>query len=171
MNLKYGMRAASVVRHPSSLIKLRRACEVLLESWSWRRELNPRPAVYKTAALPTELRQRTHDYINRPRRRARNTHASSSAPRVEQVVYLRTECRCPLGPVATQSSHVAVVENTARPQGSAVGTGSARATGKQYCRQRTRPLVSGESQGPVCGAFKRLLQIARPSVIGRRVLE
>ncbi len=26
--------------------------------WSWRRDLNPRPAVYKTAALPTELRQR-----------------------------------------------------------------------------------------------------------------
>ncbi len=25
--------------------------------WSWRRDLNPRPAVYKTAALPTELRQ------------------------------------------------------------------------------------------------------------------
>ena len=23
--------------------------------WSWRRDLNPRPAVYKTAALPTEL--------------------------------------------------------------------------------------------------------------------
>jgi hypothetical protein len=28
--------------------------------WSWRRDLNPRPAVYKTAALPTELRQRPH---------------------------------------------------------------------------------------------------------------
>ena len=25
--------------------------------WSWRRELNPRPADYKSAALPTELRQ------------------------------------------------------------------------------------------------------------------
>ena|ERR1035441_9705454 len=24
--------------------------------WSYRRDLNPRPAVYKTAALPTELR-------------------------------------------------------------------------------------------------------------------
>ena len=29
---------------------------------SWREELNPRPAVYKTAALPTELRQ--HRLIN-----------------------------------------------------------------------------------------------------------
>lgn len=27
--------------------------------WSWRRDLNPRPAVYKTAALPTELRRHT----------------------------------------------------------------------------------------------------------------
>ena len=27
------------------------------ERWSWRRELNPRPADYKSAALPTELRQ------------------------------------------------------------------------------------------------------------------
>ena len=25
--------------------------------WSWREESNLRPAVYKTAALPTELRQ------------------------------------------------------------------------------------------------------------------
>lgn len=25
--------------------------------WSWREELNPRPAAYKAAALPTELRQ------------------------------------------------------------------------------------------------------------------
>lgn len=26
--------------------------------WSWREELNPRPADYKSAALPTELHQR-----------------------------------------------------------------------------------------------------------------
>ena len=26
-------------------------------SWSWREESNPRPADYKSAALPTELRQ------------------------------------------------------------------------------------------------------------------
>ncbi len=25
--------------------------------WSWQRDLNPRPADYKSAALPTELRQ------------------------------------------------------------------------------------------------------------------
>ena len=30
----------------------------LLE-WSWREESNPRPADYKSAALPTELRQQT----------------------------------------------------------------------------------------------------------------
>jgi hypothetical protein len=28
-----------------------------LRRWSWRRDLNPRPADYKSAALPTELRQ------------------------------------------------------------------------------------------------------------------
>ena len=27
------------------------------DKWSWREELNPRPADYKSAALPTELRQ------------------------------------------------------------------------------------------------------------------
>jgi hypothetical protein len=30
----------------------------LLTRWSWRRDLNPRPADYKSAALPSELRQR-----------------------------------------------------------------------------------------------------------------
>src|SRR5437899_7936776 len=29
----------------------------LKKSWSWRRELNPRPSDYKSDALPTELRQ------------------------------------------------------------------------------------------------------------------
>src|SRR6516165_1265497 len=29
----------------------------LVNEWSWRRDSNPRPAVYKTAALPTELLQ------------------------------------------------------------------------------------------------------------------
>lgn len=30
--------------------------------WSWREELNPRPADYKSAALPTELRQPFHNH-------------------------------------------------------------------------------------------------------------
>jgi hypothetical protein len=30
---------------------------LLVMFWSWRRDLNPRPADYKSAALPTELRQ------------------------------------------------------------------------------------------------------------------
>jgi hypothetical protein len=29
--------------------------------WSWREESNLQPAVYKTAALPIELRQLPHD--------------------------------------------------------------------------------------------------------------
>ncbi|CAI8893745.1 protein of unknown function [Methylocaldum szegediense] len=33
------------------------ACSLLI-LWSWRRDSNPRPADYKSAALPTELRQR-----------------------------------------------------------------------------------------------------------------
>ena len=28
-----------------------------VQKWSWREESNPRPADYKSAALPTELRQ------------------------------------------------------------------------------------------------------------------
>jgi hypothetical protein len=31
--------------------------------WSHRRDLNPRPAVYKTAALPSELRWRVSCFI------------------------------------------------------------------------------------------------------------
>jgi hypothetical protein len=29
----------------------------VIDKWSWREESNPRPADYKSAALPTELRQ------------------------------------------------------------------------------------------------------------------
>ena len=35
--------------------------------WSWRRESNPRPADYKSAALPTELRQRVDPETNAAR--------------------------------------------------------------------------------------------------------
>ena len=33
----------------------------MLKSWSWREESNLQPAVYKTAALPIELRQHPND--------------------------------------------------------------------------------------------------------------
>ncbi len=36
--------------------------ELLKEEWSWREESNLQPAVYKTAALPIELRQRHADF-------------------------------------------------------------------------------------------------------------
>ena len=36
-----------------------RRFRIPLESWSWRRESNPRPTDYKSVALPTELRQLT----------------------------------------------------------------------------------------------------------------
>ena len=32
---------------------------LFIVSWSWRRDLNPRPPDYKSGALPTELRQQT----------------------------------------------------------------------------------------------------------------
>ena len=40
--------------------------EIFESEWSWREESNPRPADYKSAALPTELRQRRdhkHDRV------------------------------------------------------------------------------------------------------------
>ena len=33
----------------------------MLKGWSWREESNLQPAVYKTAALPIELRQQLND--------------------------------------------------------------------------------------------------------------
>ena len=35
----------------------------ILPYWSWWTDLNPRPADYKSAALPTELHQRLHPFI------------------------------------------------------------------------------------------------------------
>ena len=35
-------------------------------TWSWRRDLNPRPPDYKSGALPTELRQRHPSYNTIP---------------------------------------------------------------------------------------------------------
>ena len=75
-----------------------------------------------------------------------------------------------LGPAATPGGNVAAVENTAPSPGRITGTGGARAAGEQYRRQRSRPLVSREGQGPVCGAFKCVLQIAGTSVVIRGLL-
>ena len=36
--------------------------EIQGKNWSWREESNPRPADYKSAALPTELRQLSAKY-------------------------------------------------------------------------------------------------------------
>src|ERR1022692_859882 len=75
-----------------------------------------------------------------------------------------------LGSVATQGGSVAAVEDTAPSPGGAVGTGGARAAGEQYRRQRSRPLVSREGQGPGRGAFECVLQIAGTSIIVRGLL-
>ena len=46
--------AAPNLRPPPTLRRVR----LPLPAWSWRRDLNPQPADYKSAALPIELRQR-----------------------------------------------------------------------------------------------------------------
>ena len=38
----------------------------LVIKWSWREELNPRPADYKSAALPTELHQQPRGNLATP---------------------------------------------------------------------------------------------------------
>jgi hypothetical protein len=46
----------SIIWHTQQ--RLRKEKIVILPNWSWRRDLNPQPADYKSAALPIELRQR-----------------------------------------------------------------------------------------------------------------
>ena len=48
-------RVFSSATQPMSTIAIKSA--IWPEKWSWREESNPRPADYKSAALPTELRQ------------------------------------------------------------------------------------------------------------------
>lgn len=51
-----------------------------LEKWSWREELNPRPADYKSAALPTELRQPNyHSSVLASQKRRRDSRESFMA--------------------------------------------------------------------------------------------
>ena len=52
----------------------------LLKIWSWRRDSNPRPADYKSAALPTELRQRysSKQWITKWPETAKRTGTNSS---------------------------------------------------------------------------------------------
>src|SRR5262245_42968525 len=50
--------------------------------WSWRRELNPRPADYKSAALPTELRQHRQIYD------CNTGHLASSTPEGKKIAIL-----------------------------------------------------------------------------------
>jgi hypothetical protein len=47
---------------PSILFRVRYRCQTIaVRSWSWRWDLNPQPADYKSAALPIELRQPLSD--------------------------------------------------------------------------------------------------------------
>src|SRR5450756_3189478 len=76
----------------------------------------------------------------------------------------------PLGPAPTASRYVAAMENTTPSPSGSASTGGAPATGQQHGRQRTRPLVSGPGQSPLCGAFQCSLQIARTSNVDRWML-
>lgn len=49
--------ALAEMRGESSGSVSRQPVDSSVELWSWREESNPQPAVYKTAALPIELRQ------------------------------------------------------------------------------------------------------------------
>ena len=48
--------------------------------WSWRQESNPRPADYKSAALPIELRQHRRRYIQHDQRKCKGKFFFLSKP-------------------------------------------------------------------------------------------
>ena len=52
-----GFSSLGELRVSFGLLLLRLAARSWLRSWSWRRDLNPRPSDYKSDALPAELRQ------------------------------------------------------------------------------------------------------------------
>ena len=52
----HGVLSNTTAKRTSALVAL---------EWSWREESNPRPADYKSAALPTELRQPNPDLLQR----------------------------------------------------------------------------------------------------------
>ena len=54
-----------------------------INQWSWREELNPQPADYKSAALPIELHQR----VNGASERNRTTDTGIFSPLLYQLSY------------------------------------------------------------------------------------
>jgi hypothetical protein len=63
MGMEVGM--AAVLGRVSGQQKTPHAARGFKFLWSWRSDLNRRPAVYETAALPTELRQQSRLIILR----------------------------------------------------------------------------------------------------------
>ena len=109
--------------------------------------------------------------VARPQERKFLGFSFTAGPEVKRVIAPKALDRFnALGPVATPGGNVAAVENTAPSQSRFTGTGGARAAGKQYRRQQSRPLVPREGEGLVCWAFERVLRLARPSILVRRTV-
>ena len=68
------------------LLALHHARQV--KKWSWREELNPRPADYKSAALPTELRQPFHNHRLTWSANIRETFITAQHPNNNFVFFL-----------------------------------------------------------------------------------
>src|SRR5207249_1098787 len=67
--------------------KLWRAAFASREGWSWREESNLQPAVYKTAALPIELRQR-------PNREYTEAPTSGKQPSIRRSIPVKVPLPC-----------------------------------------------------------------------------
>ena len=76
----------------------------------------------------------------------------------------------PLGPTAASRRTLATMENTPSSSGCSIGIRGSAASGRQHRRQWSWPLVPSAKQGSFSGTFQCLLQIARPSNIGRWLL-
>jgi hypothetical protein len=75
-----------------------------------------------------------------------------------------------LGAAQAAMCALATVENSTSSPGRVAGTGSAYATGRQYGREWSRPLVPGPLQSSLRGSLECLLPFARSSFTVRELL-
>ncbi len=67
-----------------------------LNKWSWRQDSNPRPADYKSAALPTELRQHKYGALSGAGNGSRTRNLQLGRLSLYQLSYSRKHCQKPL---------------------------------------------------------------------------